>query len=76
MIEETQTESESYTDEEVEHAVQILIEAEKVRSNKELMALVRPLLDETHMHMGNVVGSISDLKKARQELPEESDATE
>lgn len=64
------------TDDEVEHAVNVLIEAEKIKADKALMAKVRPILAETHAHMGSVVKSISDIKKARQELPDEVPAKE
>jgi hypothetical protein len=48
---------------EVEHAVSVLMEAEKIRGNKELLKYAKQCMQKKMNHMGGVVNTMDGLKE-------------
>lgn len=60
-----------YEDYEIESAVRTICEAEEIKADSEKMKYVGPLLKDKVAAMQKTISSLSDLKQARQDLPDE-----
>jgi hypothetical protein len=65
-----------YDEYEIENAMRTLMDAEKIKADKEKMKYVKQCMAEQKGHIESTIGSMDDLKAAREKAYEDEESEE